>query len=222
MPLANGGKQCVPAEARGCLQDCSSTLQDLIDQDGDVRTVRDNLMWSIAACQRAIDTMRLLEAELAHSPKRRRVSMEPAEADDEDCDGDSDATNAEADDPPDDGLGQARSGSDSADDDEPAECKHPAEHDSWAMHLQKWPLPANHPEAGNVETLCTKARETYVKWAGYLYRVNYWEDALHLLGDAAASEVWSEMDTRDTVAFWYFFPDNAAYYPQTLAQMGND
>ena len=86
MPLANGGKQCVPAEARECLQDCSSTLQDLIDQDGDVRTVRDNLMWSIAACQRAIDTMRSLEDDLAHSPKRRRVSWEPAEAENEDCD----------------------------------------------------------------------------------------------------------------------------------------
>ena len=222
MPLANGGKQDVPAEARECLQDCSRTLQDLIDQDGDVRTVRDNLRWSIAACQRAIDTMRSLEADLAHSPKRRRVSWEPAEADNEDCDGEPDAANAEADDPPDDGLGQARSGSDSADDDELAECENPAEHDCWALHLQKWPLPANHPEAGNVETLSTTTRETYVKWAEYLYRVNYWDNALHLLDDAAASEFWTEMDDRDVGAFWYFFPDNAVYYPETSAQMGND
>ena len=110
--------------------------------------------------------MRSLEADLAHSPKRRRVSSESAEIT-------KTATAMQV-------LRmrrptiletmtrdrQLRSGSDFSED--------TAEYYMWAMRLQKWPLPANHPEAGNMETLHTSIR-TYVNWVGYLYAVNYWE-----------------------------------------------
>ena len=177
-------------------------------------------MWSIAEFQRSSDEMASLETSLAHSRKRRRSSSTP-EAEGEDSDGD-EVANAEEDDPPDDDDDEklATCSSDSAKDGESADDTKSADHDRWAMHLQVWPLPAGHPEAGDTTTLETSLC-TYVKWNTYLYRVNYMENALHLVTDEVASYDWAEMDGGDPAAFWRFSPLNARFYPDTMGRMGH-
>ena len=206
---------CISSEVLEAIAHVDEMVGDLRAEGYSCDSTIEKLVWAASACREAADSMDELRSELrSQQAKRRRVALEDHDAA-EDNDGSSDDDASDDDGEP----GESAEDDDSAADDESAN-EGSADLDMWAMHLQTWPLPAAHPEAGHVETLETSVC-TYVKWAECIYAVNYAENVLHLLGDAATADDWAEMDGGDAVAFERFFPYNARDYPTTTDRMGH-